>query len=58
MLRHEREGLAVLALFAIDRRPEAEARARDFLTRYPHSPLRGRIEQRRDAQRARDRVAR
>jgi hypothetical protein len=49
MLRHEREGLAVLALFAIDRRTEAEQRARAFLERYPHSPLRAQIERQRDA---------
>ena len=49
VLRHEREGLAVLALFALDRRAEAEVRARAFLERYPSSPLRAQIEQRRRA---------
>jgi hypothetical protein len=45
ILRHEREGLAVLALFALGRRAEAEARARAFLERHPSSPLRAQIEQ-------------
>jgi len=49
MLRHEREGLAVLALFALARRTEAEERARAFLERYPSSPLRAQIGQRRRA---------
>jgi len=49
MLRHEREGLAVLALWNLDRRGEAEARSRAFLTRYPNSPLRAEIERRSQA---------
>lgn len=44
VLHHEREGLAVLALFALDRRAQAEQRARAFLARYPDSPLRAPIE--------------
>jgi hypothetical protein len=46
MLRHEREGLAVLALWNLDRRVEAAARARAFLARYPASPLAAEIERR------------
>jgi hypothetical protein len=44
MLRHEREGLAVLALFDLGRRPQAARRAHAFLARYPDSPLRGELE--------------
>jgi hypothetical protein len=46
VLRHEREGLAVLALFDLNRRPHAERRAHAFMARYPDSPLRAEIEQR------------
>jgi hypothetical protein len=46
VLRHEREGLAVLALFDLNRRPHAARRAQAFLARYPDSPLRAEIEQR------------
>ena len=49
MLRHEREGLAVLALWNLDRRGEAEARTRAFLARYPKSPLRAEVERRSQA---------
>lgn len=45
MLRQEREGLAVLALFELGRRHQAVARAREFLKRYPQSPLRERMTQ-------------
>jgi hypothetical protein len=44
MLRQEREGLAVLALWKLGRSREAEARAQAFLLRYPRSPLREPIE--------------
>jgi hypothetical protein len=53
MLRHEREGLAVLALWNLDRRGDAEARSRAFLARYPNSPLRAEIERRSQAARRR-----
>jgi hypothetical protein len=46
MLRHEREGLAVLALFELGRRSEALARTRAFLARYPASPLRAELQRR------------
>jgi hypothetical protein len=46
MLRHEREGLALLALFELGRRSEALARTRDFLERYPASPLRAELQRR------------
>jgi hypothetical protein len=46
MLRHEREGLAVLALWNLDRGVEAATRARAFLARYPASPLAAEIERR------------
>jgi hypothetical protein len=46
MLRHEREGLALFALLELGRRSEALARARDFLERYPASPLRAELKQR------------
>jgi len=49
MLRHEREGLAVLALWNLDRHSEAEARTRAFLARYPNSPLRAEVERRSQA---------
>lgn len=42
-LHHEREGLAILALAALDRDQEARARAKTFLARYPHSPLSERV---------------
>jgi hypothetical protein len=43
MLRHEREGLAIFALWNLDRRREATARTRAFLERYPTSPLRAEL---------------
>ncbi|HMI93112.1 MAG TPA: hypothetical protein VK509_17195 [Polyangiales bacterium] len=46
MLRHEREGLAILALWQLERRAEAGRRTRAFLTRYPESPLREQLAQR------------
>lgn len=46
MLRHEREGLAVLALWNLGRHDEATERARAFLARYPASPLGPEIERR------------
>ena len=46
ILRHEREGLAILALWQLERRAEAGRRTRAFLARYPESPLRERLAQR------------
>jgi hypothetical protein len=46
MLRHEREGLAILALWQLGRDRDAAPRARAFLTRYPESPLREQLAQR------------
>jgi hypothetical protein len=46
MLRHEREGLAILALWQLGRDREAQTRARAFLARYPESPLREQLTQR------------
>jgi hypothetical protein len=45
ILRHEREALAVRALWNMGSRQEAQREARRFLARYPQSPLRPRIEQ-------------
>jgi hypothetical protein len=45
ILRHEREALAVRALWNMGSREAARREARRFLERYPHSPLRPRIEQ-------------
>lgn len=44
MLRQEREGLAVLALFSLNHRAAAEARAHAFVAQYPTSPLREQLE--------------
>jgi len=44
MLRPEREALATLALWNLGRRDEATRRAEAFLTRYPTSPLRARLQ--------------
>jgi hypothetical protein len=46
MLRHEREGLAILALWQLRRDAEAEQRTRSFLVRYPESPLREQLARR------------
>jgi hypothetical protein len=57
MLRHEREGLALLALFELGQRTEALVRTRAFLARYPASPLRAELQrrmQRTNAARARE----
>jgi hypothetical protein len=45
ILRHEREALAVRALWNMGSREAARREARRFLERYPQSPLRPRIEQ-------------
>jgi hypothetical protein len=45
ILRHEREALAVRALWNMGSRDAARREARRFLERYPQSPLRPRIEQ-------------
>jgi hypothetical protein len=45
MLRPEREALATLALWNLGRHDEATRRAEAFLTRYPTSPLRARLQQ-------------
>lgn len=42
-LHHEREGLAIVALHALGRRDEAQARASAYLARYPHSPMSDRV---------------
>jgi hypothetical protein len=42
-LHHEREGLAIVALQALGRRDEAQARASAYLARYPHSPMSDRV---------------
>ena len=47
----ERRYLEVMALFALDRRDEAEARARWFLRDYPDSPYRRRVERARQSTR-------
>jgi hypothetical protein len=46
MLRQEREGLAILALWQLARGAEAGQRTRAFLARYPESPLREQLAQR------------
>jgi hypothetical protein len=43
-LGQERELIAVTALVALGRRPEAQARAASLLERFPGSPYRGRLE--------------
>jgi hypothetical protein len=43
-LGQEREIIAVTALVALGRRPEAQARAASFLERFPGSPYRARLE--------------
>ena len=45
VLREEREGLSILALWQIGRHADARADAEQFVARYPQSPLRARIEQ-------------
>lgn len=44
MLREERDGLSVLALDRAGDRERARRLAHEFVRRYPHSPLRARIE--------------
>lgn len=44
VLREEREGLSVIALWRLGKHAQAHARAAQFLERYPQSPLRARIE--------------
>jgi hypothetical protein len=43
-LREEREGLAVLALWLLEAREPAQRSTREFLERYPQSPLRERLQ--------------
>lgn len=44
VLREEREGLSVLALWRLGKHVRAREKAAQFLERYPQSPLRARIE--------------
>jgi hypothetical protein len=44
VMTQEREALAILALFRLERRAEAQRRAQAFLERYPQSPLRERVQ--------------
>jgi hypothetical protein len=44
ILRQEREGLAILALYQMGRRAEATRRSERFLESYPRSPLRAQLE--------------
>jgi hypothetical protein len=43
-LYHEREALAIMALWSLGERERAETRGRIFSSRYPQSPFRARIE--------------